>query len=306
MSPDSIPLFRPARPKVGPDTSPTAALIVVGTTLRDLRGDLKQGQAAKLINVSGSTISRMERAEIPADVRNIRDLARAYKAPQGRRDELDLLANRALEPEWYVHRLNDCTPSYARRLFGLESQAIFLMSYESTVVPGLLQTPAYARHVFSTGLRLDEEEELRLRVELRQERQQRVFGQEQPPQAIFLIDESVLYRRAGSDEVMVEQMRRLLELSDGHGITIRFVKLDSAIASNAAGAGTGSMTHLQFGRGGLPDLVYLEGYDEASYRTKEDDLERHVALLLRLSDEACATRAESREMLAKAIKRFSA
>ncbi|MET9507809.1 DUF5753 domain-containing protein [Streptomyces flavidovirens] len=275
-------------------------------TLRGLRGKITMMAAAKTINSSVSKVSRLERAESPPELRDVLALAASYRVDAETQAELEHLTRRAREPEWFQHHYQDCTPQWLRRLFGLESQAIDLMAYESSVVSGLLQTEEYAREVIRTGLHHCDEEEVERRVQMRLERQNRVFGQPEPPRATFLMDESVLRRRAGSAQVMAEQMRQLLRLSDLPHVSIRFVLEDSAIAANAASAGSGSMTHLKFGAGGPPEMVYLEGYEEASYRTKEDDLERHVQLLLRLSAEAAASRAKSRQMLEEAIKRFSA
>ncbi|MGO4424800.1 Scr1 family TA system antitoxin-like transcriptional regulator, partial [Streptomyces sp. MCAF7] len=66
-----------------------------------------------------------------------------------------------------------------------------------------------------------------------------------------------------------------------------------------------SMTHLVFGTGGLPPMVYIEGNDDATYHSKTEDVERHVELMLRLSAEAAASRRESRSMLQRALERFS-
>ncbi|MGW2658354.1 helix-turn-helix domain-containing protein [Streptomyces sp. NPDC001478] len=288
------------------EATPTAAAIMLGVELRSLRGEMPAKVAAKAIGASVSKISRLERAESPPDIRDVRDLADRYKADRETRDVLEQLTVRAREPEWFQRHFNDCTAHWLRRLFGLEAVATDLMNYESGVVSGLLQTSDYAREVIRTGLHVREHEEVERRVQLREERQRRVFDQATPPQAVFLMDQAILRRRAGSDEVMVGQLRKLLEMSDRPGVSIRFVLEDAAIAANAASAGSGSMTHLKFGVGGPPAMVYLEGYEEASYRTKEDDLERHVQLLLRLSGEAAASTAQSREMVLEALQRFTA
>ncbi|MFJ9079439.1 helix-turn-helix domain-containing protein [Streptomyces sp. NPDC102278] len=298
---DPVPLFR----RFTREASPTAAAVMLGVDLRNLRGKTPAKVAAKAINASVSKISRLERAESPPDIRDVLVLAHSYGVSPEAIEVLERLTARALEPEWFQDRFNDCTAQWLRRLFGLESQASELFNYESGVVSGLLQTMEYAREVIRTGLHDRDRDEVDRRVALREERQNRVFRQAEPPRVTFLMDEAVLRRRAGSNQVMAGQMRKLLEMSDLPDVSIRFVLEDNAIAANAASAGSGSMTHLKFGVGGPPDMVYLEGYEEASYCTKEDDLERHVQLLLRLSAEAAASRAASRRMLIAAIERFT-
>ncbi|MET8184122.1 Scr1 family TA system antitoxin-like transcriptional regulator [Streptomyces sp. NPDC005336] len=128
-----------------------------------------------------------------------------------------------------------------------------------------------------------------------------------------------MLRRVGPDEVMLGQMLYLLETADLPHVTIRFVLLDRLIAGNEASM-AGGMAHLQFGRGGLPDLVYVEGYGKADYYnkparsaeerakpwpTKDNEFERHLQLLLRIQGEACASPAASRRLLEAAVKRYS-
>ncbi|MBM9624657.1 helix-turn-helix domain-containing protein [Streptomyces zhihengii] len=325
MSADPIPINRLARPAAGPDTTKTAATIMLGLAIKDLRieADLSQTQLAKAILVSTPTVSRLETGEGTPQRRTIEAAAKALKVNDTTYDLLKVLAARAEEPEWFQHRFNDITPGYLKRLLGLESMAISLTAYDVRLVSGLLQIPEYAACLIRTGLHRSEWDDgkLELRLAQRVERQERVLGQAEPPMSVFLMDESVLRRRVGSDEVMRAQMARMRELADLPYVVIRFVLLDALIAGNEASM-AGSMAQLQFGRGGLPDLVYSEGYGKADYfskpvRTrdsqeqvkssshKDRDYERHLQLLLRIQGEACASPERSRRMLEQAIKHFS-
>lgn len=323
MSSKPIPINRLARQVAGPDGTQTAARIMLGRTVRELRlhANCTQLDVARQIHVSNSTISRLEDGRGKPEQRTLDSVMKLLKVGPQKKAELLALLSRAHEPEWFQHRYTDCAPDWLQRLLGLESMAISLQGYDARLVTGLLQTQEYAGAVIRTGLHLSEwgSEEERLRVQMRLERQERVFGQPHPPHCIFLMDESVLQRRVGPNDVMHHQMKRLREMADRSYITIRFVLLDRLIAGNA-GTMLGSMTHLQFGRGGLPDLVYAEMYEDAKYYSKPDDpcldevaagrskpseYERYLQLLLRIGGEACASPAESRIMIDDAIKRFS-
>ncbi|MFE0777790.1 Scr1 family TA system antitoxin-like transcriptional regulator [Streptomyces sp. NPDC058861] len=326
MSADPIPINRLARPVAGPETTKTAATIMLGLAIRDLRADagLSQSQLAKAILVSTPTVSRLETGEGTPQRRTVEAAAKALKVDKATHDLLMVLAGRAEEPEWFQHRFNDITPGYLKRLLGLESMAISLTLYDVRLVSGLLQVPEYTACLIRTGLHRSEWEDgkLELRLAQRVERQERVLGQADPPTSIFLMDESVLRRRVGPNEVMRAQMFHLRELADLPRVVIRFVLLDALIAGNEAST-AGSIAQLQFGRGGLPDLVYSEGYGRADYfskpvlprgaqeqakssqQQKDSDYERHLQLLLRIQGEACASPEQSRRMLEQAIKRFS-
>jgi len=318
VSSDSNPIVRLAR-SPGPDWTKTAANVMLGRAVKDLResAGLTQKELAQAILVSTPTVNRLESAETTPMQRTVDLVINYFKPDEGTRDTLMVLLSRAREPEWFQRRFGDCTPDYLHRLLGLESMAISITTYDVRLVPGLLQTSAYADHIVRTGLHLSEWDgpELELRLAQRLERRQRVLGQPDPPQCIFMLDQSVLGRKAGTKKTMHGQMVFLREMADLPHITIRFVLSGRMIAGNAA-AMAGSMAQLQFGRGGLPDFVYAEQYEKADYFTKpspkhkpltprQNDYERHLQLLLRIQGEGCASPAKSRRMLDKAIKRYS-
>ncbi|MFF8731089.1 helix-turn-helix domain-containing protein [Streptomyces sp. NPDC015171] len=322
MSSDLNPVVRLAR-STGPDWTKTAANIMLGRTVRELRekSGLTQKSLAQAIHVSVSTINRLETAEATPMRRTVDAVINVLEPDTDTRDTLSVLLSRAMEPEWFQHRFSDCTPEYLHRLLGLESMAITITTYDVRLVPGLLQTPGYTEHIIRTGLHLSEWDgpEVELRLAQRRERQLRVLGQPDPPQCVVVMDQSVLVRKAGTKNVMREQMTYLREMSDLPHITIRFVLSSRMIAGNAA-AMAGSMAQLEFGRGGLPGFVYAEQYEKADYFTRpapkrrdpnkpptprQNDYERHLQLLLRIQGEGCASPAKSRLMLDKAIKRYS-
>ncbi|MEU4796374.1 helix-turn-helix transcriptional regulator [Streptomyces sp. NPDC023327] len=322
MSSDLNPVVRLARSS-GPDWTKTAANIMLGRTVRELRENarLTQKNLAEAIHVSVSTINRLETADTTPMRRTVDAVINVLEPDDSTRETLMMQLSRALEPEWFQHRFSDCTPEYLHRLLGLESMAINITTYDVRLVPGLLQTEAYTEHIIRTGLHLSEWDgpEVELRLAQRLERQQRVLEQMDPPQCIFMMDQSVLARKAGTKAIMREQMVYLREMSDLPHITLRFVLSGRMIAGNAA-AMAGSMAQLQFGRGGLPDFVYAEQYEKADYFTKpsrklkdpsrpptprQNDYERHLQLLLRIQGEGCASPAKSRRMLDKAIRRYS-
>ncbi|MFJ2796631.1 helix-turn-helix domain-containing protein [Streptomyces sp. NPDC093108] len=295
--PENVSLFPQHRQRA---LTPTAAGLVLGAELRQLRtrSGYTATAAARLINASTSKVSRLERAESPPDKRDVRELAAHYKANAAKAAELEELTRRALDPEWF-DRYSDYTGEYMRRLIALESESCKLWTYEAKLVPGLLQTPEYAKKIITDGLRVSEGEQVEQRIALREERQRRFFEQTDPPHGTFLLDESVLLRLVGTPQIMAEQLRRLDGFIDRPGVTILFVPLHGTFVSNY-----NSMTHLTFGHGGPPPMVYVEGDDEATYLVKTEDVERRMESLLRLSHEAAASWRDSRTILRDAIRRY--
>jgi len=115
-----------------------------------------------------------------------------------------------------------------------EAVAVSLRSFEHSLVPGLLQTPEYARAVLGTrpNTSQDEIEDL---VAARLARQD-VLAREDPPLLWVLIDEGVLYREVGPVEVMYGQLLHLAEMSRRPNITIQVVPYSAGAHSGLLGA----------------------------------------------------------------------
>jgi len=106
-----------------------------------------------------------------------------------------------------------------------EAQARRLRSFELVVVPGLLQTEAYARAVLSTrvGATLDEVDEA---VAARLARQQ-ILEQDQPPELWAILDEGALRRPVGDPAVMHGQLTYLAGMARRPHIVVQVVPLDA-------------------------------------------------------------------------------
>ncbi|MHB9857985.1 DUF5753 domain-containing protein [Streptomyces sp. YIM S03343] len=100
-------------------------------------------------------------------------------------------------------------PSFFRRYAQLEAEAEQLHAYDNHVVKGLLQTPDYARAVFSMWRPLLSEEVVEQRVAARMERQ-KLFPKSPAPLLSFVIEEQALRRPVGSDQVLRGQLEQLV------------------------------------------------------------------------------------------------
>ena len=99
-----------------------------------------------------------------------------------------------------------------------EQRARVLRIYETLVIPGLLQTPEYARAFLTAG----GVEDLEGNVTRRMERQT-VLDREPPPRLWVLLEESLLSRPMGSHATMRAQLGHLLNAAARPNISIRIV-----------------------------------------------------------------------------------
>nr|WP_262841779.1 helix-turn-helix transcriptional regulator [Sphaerisporangium corydalis] len=127
------------------------------------------------------------------------------------------LCDRALGLEGAMIRLYSATtwnkaPEYLRPWLEEEDDAASLRTWQPVVVPGLLQTPAYAQKVLATwpGITAEELEE---RLTNRMQRQA-LLHREKPPTLNVIIDEDVIRHVIGSMQIMREQLIFLLEVAE--------------------------------------------------------------------------------------------
>jgi hypothetical protein len=104
-----------------------------------------------------------------------------------------------------------------------EARATRMKMWEVTWMPGLLQTPEYARAALSVGLVDDLEDAF----EKRMARQAAVFGRPKPPHLWVLLSWAVLEQPVGGAAVMRGQLARLLEASDLPHVSVRVVEREA-------------------------------------------------------------------------------
>ncbi|OAH15198.1 helix-turn-helix domain-containing protein [Streptomyces jeddahensis] len=128
----------------------------------------------------------------------------------------------------------DLIPRWAEEFVDREREAIAISWYEGLVLPGLLQTEAYARAVFRSRIPVYDEDEIEQRVARRMERQQ-ILHRKVPPTTSFVIWEPVLRDRLGGTEVYVEQLRRLRKWAELPGLALQILPLGRSTHAGLAG-----------------------------------------------------------------------
>jgi hypothetical protein len=102
-----------------------------------------------------------------------------------------------------------------------ERAARVLRLFQVTLIPGLFQTPEYARAMLAARPHVtgDEVENL---VAARLARQEILDG-ENPPLVYAVLDEAALHRQVGGAEVMRDQLEHLIALSRRPSITVQVI-----------------------------------------------------------------------------------
>ncbi|TDC15937.1 helix-turn-helix domain-containing protein [Kribbella albertanoniae] len=272
---------------------------MLGSHLRKLREDagISRGDAGWAIRGSESKISRLELGRVGFKVRDVDDLLTLYKVDdEVERDRLLSLARQANDPGWW-QRYDDLTPNWFHSYLGLEMAADLIRAFELQFIPGLLQTPEYARAVIALG-RLDEPlpraEQDRL-VTLRMRRQE-VLTRQRPARLWAVIDEAVLHRPIGGKTVLRNQLEFLIEQARRHNVTVQIIPFGKGGYTATGGA----FTLLRFNEAELNDIVYIEHLTSAVYLDKREDLDAYIVTMDALSIAAAQPRA-TEELIRAAI-----
>lgn len=139
---------------------------------------------------------------------------------------------------------------YFERAAQAEESAERIDEFAPAYVPGLLQTEAYARHVFRASRLHWCEEEFERRVASRLTRGKLLHRPK--PAAWFVLSESVLRIVVGSRAVMAEQLEHVASLARSHRIMVQVLPF-----SHGSHAAMGSMVSLMRFTDG-PELAYVE------------------------------------------------
>ncbi|MEV6350047.1 helix-turn-helix transcriptional regulator [Actinoplanes sp. NPDC051851] len=270
------------------DPGPMVRRRQLGALLQRYRSaaGLSVKEAAEQIFEPSSKITRIEKAQRPASVRDIVDLCRLYGLPDETKDQLIELARGTRERQWWQR--SGISPAL-QSLIGMEGAATSISEFALAAVPGLLQTEAYADAMVQEWLPDTQKRRDAVAVRLRR---QTILGLPEPPAVHILLDEGVVRHVVGGPHVMREQLRHIEELASVGPIDLRVVPF-------SAGAHRGmnnSFTVLEFGgltaladANPLPGVVFLESADSDRYLDTSDDAAFHLSCFQRLQAKALST-----------------
>jgi transcriptional regulator with XRE-family HTH domain len=248
---------------------PTVRSRRVGSELRRLREAAGESiaQPAELLGCSGAKISRIETGAVSIRVAELRALLDHYgDDDQEHRAYLERLARQSNKRGWWQDYGDTIQPYYAD-FIGLETDATHIMTWQPTNVPGLLQTPEYARAVMLANPAMVSPGELDNFIAIRQERQARLErGTDARLAAVFW--EAALATTVGSEEIQRGQLGRLLELMKRPNISVQVLPLEAGDQVSLSE----SFVMFSFGREWSVSTVFVEMLTGGQYLEKDEEL----------------------------------
>jgi hypothetical protein len=193
-----------------------------------------------------------------------------------KRQELLEIARHATERGWWQD-FGDRLPAELRTLSDHEDSALAITGFETTVIPGLLQTPEYATALFRATPTIPDSE-IAGRVLARQ-RRQRIFDRQYPGQFRFFIDEYAIRRTGGGREIMSGQVHQLLRMSVRPYIEIRVILDDVGFH-----AGQQAFQLMEFTE--INPVLHIENLTSVLFLERKDSIDsyrRNVAALSKVA-----------------------
>jgi transcriptional regulator with XRE-family HTH domain len=284
--------------------SPTVRRRELGALLRELRKaqDLTVEQVAAYLECSASKISRIETGMRGATARDVRDLCDKYGVTeQAERDRLVSLAREGKQQGWW----QSYDLPYGNDLYvGYEAEAVRIKNYDTSVIPGLLQSADYALALYDDPVPEPGKGDLNSeligqRVEARMRRQEILNRPDgRPPEFWAILDESALRRVVGASHVMGTQLRRIVQAMRLPNVMVQVIPF-------GAGPHPGMDSNfniLEFDTA-APDVVYSEGVSGFLFLNSAEDVLRYQRIFERLSEKAL-TEDDSIEFLSQIARSY--
>ncbi|GAA4240779.1 helix-turn-helix transcriptional regulator [Actinomadura meridiana] len=219
--------------------------------LRDSKGILLK-EAAEYLQRDTATLSRYETGFYPIRRPDLFALLDLYGISDASlRDKLLNLSKDVWQKGWWDGYADDVAGHLIDYIW-LESRATHIRSYAAMVVPGLLQTPDYAREVIRINEPGATSDQIDRWLELRLTRQQILAG-DTPTRLSAVLDEAVLHRQIGDPRIMETQLRHLADRSTAASVDVRILPFR---------AGTPASTNGNFSIFELPDPFPEVAYTE--------------------------------------------
>lgn len=276
--------------------SPTLRRRRLSAELKRARSNanLTTTQVVKRLKWAAGKLSKIENAETQTiksdDLDKLMDLYGIIDPVK--REALHALAKDAKVRGWW---------SKYREVFGpqslpdFEAEASNIRSFESSVVPGLLQVPEYTTALLQGG-RYTEAEEIERRTQARMERRQ-VLTRINPARLRVVLDEAALRRMIGGPAIMVEQLRHLLHMAKLPNVDVQLLPF----ASGSHAALAGSFTILDFPDPHDLPIVFIETAADGFFLEEPEEVEQHIVTFSDAQGSALST-AQSAKFIADALQ----
>ncbi|WP_344828821.1 helix-turn-helix transcriptional regulator [Actinocorallia longicatena] len=204
--------------------------------LRERRG-MNLAEAADLLSKSKAALGKFENGQValkPSEVDYILLKYEMYDAAE--RGPYLRLSERGRAKGWWLE-YKEVVDGKGADFLSIESEAGRIDIFSTMVVPGLMQTPAYAAAMMggSTPEEAEREPDLQTKVAFRMERQRILHG-DSATRLHVVISEAVIRQKFGGESVWREQMQALLTVSRMENVSLQIMPFAAETHPGMSGA----------------------------------------------------------------------
>lgn len=277
----------------------------LGRKLKELReqASLTAKEACDLLEWTRQRLWRYETGRAAIHPNDIGAMCQLYGASRVVTDGLKELARQSKAKGWW-HAYSDI-PEWFELFLGMEAEASHIRQYEAEIIPGLLQSPMYAKKIIGLGPAQLSPEAVDDRVSVRIQRQ-RILTRRRPtaPTLELILSETALVRGFAAD-VMTDQLGRLLSVSEMPNVTVKVLPFKAGPHT----AYQGPFVILDFpqesaARDPEPTTVYEESPTGSLYLDKPTEVKAYSSIWTDL-DKVALDELESRRLIEQKAEEWS-
>lgn len=270
--------------------SPTVLKRWIAFELRKLRENaaVTREQAANAVRGSEPGIGHFETGRSLPSALQLDKLLETYGVPE-RAEFFQRIRTQAKKgKDWWIKFdfTGEVLPEYFKLFLGLESCATSIESFDAQLVPGLLQTEAYAKAVVR-GINPElPDDEVSRHVELRMARQRHALNRDGGAPAVWsVLHESALRLQVGGPDVLREQLEYLIDVTKEPTVTLQVLPMSAGVHTGV----DGTFLFLQFPPEleNDPGTVYVETRVKSYYYEQPAEISDYRAALRQLQVQAC-------------------
>jgi transcriptional regulator with XRE-family HTH domain len=259
-------------------TSSSPGLRALSASLREVREVRKFGlrELARALEIDPRLVSQWELGMRVPPVEEVARILGYLRADRATTTRILFLAKHAKDPNWLDSNPADL-PAALTGVMQCERSASLITNWSPLIVPGLLQTPDYARALLAASeIKLKDAD---ARLVARMDRQRILSGRE-PIRLNAIISERAILEEVGDADIMSDQIDHLLTLAVTSNISVRIVPRDVGYHQGKLGM----FTLYDFPAG--PSIVLLEHHHASAFLNELDAIASYRKLVELLQSKA--------------------
>ncbi|MEU0795584.1 helix-turn-helix transcriptional regulator [Amycolatopsis sp. NPDC005961] len=231
-------------------TSASPGARALAASLRELRMTRGKGlrELARMVRILPQLLSAWEKGQRVPGPEDIARLLGALQVDDATYERMMRLAKRAKDDNWLDSNPSDLPPALSG-IREYERTATRISNWELAIVPGMLQTPDYARAILSNSEIGLAQADAMLVVRLDR---QRILTKADPVRLTALIGEVAIREEIGSPDIMSDQIDHLLEMMALPNVSVRIVPANIGYHPGLIGS------FILYEFADLPPIVHLE------------------------------------------------